>query len=335
MKLTGKKRIALRITISLVILLVLFFTLYHSYRLEPLTKFKVQGLTLNPEHRMSDGYGVGFALGDDAIYIIDTSNPSRTAGFCYDYEGNLKPGFRFPHNMGYDKPFNDNCFNYLPQSKVLAYNHWAKNRMDFYALDGRYLYSKKTAGRQAELWLDADEHRDTRYYLTVANNTNLNPYQINLYAESQSGPGRMDRCKAALYPDDGFGGTTKQIQLDSFNADLLGIMEMQDKSCKVDVWRAGEVRTTRIGGSHFSKPKRLSDFPGQFVMGEDFFILGTWNSDLTHPMQGRIFSRKGQYVGKLKFKDDPQNELVDVNGNRLVAFNPATGVVSVYRIRVY
>jgi hypothetical protein len=334
MMLSRQQRIALRIMVPLIILLALYFTLYHSYRLEPLVKFRVQGLTLNPVHRMSDGYGVAFALADDAIYIIDTTNPDSTAAYCYDYTGKRIPEFRLPSGMGYDKPFNDNCFNYLPQSKILAYNHWSGNRLDFYSLQGKYLYSKKTAGRQAELWLDADEYRDTRFYLTVANNTNRNPYQINLYTENRYGQGRLERCKAALYPDDGFGGTIKQIQLDSFNADKMGIMEMQSQGITIDLWQTGNHKTVRLGRGYFSHPKRLSDFPGQFVLGSNFFILGVWKSQLTHPMQGRIFSQKGQYIGRLKFKDDEKNELIDVNGDRLVAFDPATGVVSIYRIKV-
>ena len=332
--LSKQKRIIIRIVAFAVIILVLCLTLLHRYKLTPLARFAVPELTRNYGHKLFDGYAVSFALSPDRIYIIDATNGAYTRSYSFDYNGKRMQDFRLPTNFGFWQPYNENCFYYLPESNILAVNNWSRQKMDFFTPQGNYITSRKIARKQNETWLDTDEHNGTKYFLTMGTSKFNATYQINLYSEAKTGQGKLFKAVSSMKQSEGFCGASKQIQLDSYDENLMAISEAQKRKYIISLYRQNKTKTIRIPRNRMRMPWNFADFPSQFVLGKNFMVLGSWTDELTYPLKEKLYTLSGQYVGILKFKDDPQNELVDINGDRLVAFNPATGVISVYRIKV-
>lgn len=328
------------VLLVIIIMALLFFTTSfhrsHEYSLKLINKFAVPELPKNTNHMILDGYSVSFAISDSIIYIIDTTDSTKTKSYSYNFEGVKQDRFKMPDSAGYWQPVNDNCFYYLPESKQLAFLNVHKLNMDFYDLTGKLVQRKHIPGKLKECYMDMAEFNGNRYYISIAQiNQKGLKIKLNLYEEQQDKEPKLIRSIVTNDMDDALGIGYKILQIDNFNKTLMAISEVMKRDYKVTVYQADKQSTIYIPKAKtISKSNEDSDMPYQFVLGKNFMVMGSIANGVNYPLKYMIYDLKGHKAGKRVFTDDPKNELVDIVGDKLVAFNPATVTISVYQIEV-
>lgn len=330
------------------IILVLSGMFHNRYKLQLIIKFTIPGITINPQHKVLDGYAVSFALSDSLIYVTDTNDSTHTKSYCYKYSGESYTGFHFPTDKGYGEVFVDKNLYYLPQSNMLAYNYWQNNQIDYYSTDGTYIRSEVPHSSLNVNILNMAEYMNSIYFTSMSeSNTKprTNMAVMQLYKEqSNQAPivlKNIDITKESINKHFSF----RNLMIDDNGKDSMLLLENQYDKPHASLFLNNTtnefvIRTPFVFGIHkigklpFQVDKGLSKEPYQLVLGQDFLIIGSMNLDRQYPLVQRIYNLKGNYLGKLKFKDDPQNEMIDIIDDRLVTFNPAKGIVSIYKISI-
>lgn len=342
------KRVLFVILLLIVIVMILLGTYHKRYKLQLTNQFTIPGITLKPQHHILDGYAISFALSDTLIYIVDSNDSTHTKSFCYDYSGKAFKGFYFPTNKGYGKVFVDRNLYYLPQSNMLAYNYWQKKQIDFYTTDGTYIRSENLFRDQTVGIYNIAEYNHAIYINSMGyfKNTPRSSIQsMRVYKEQSGQPPvvlkNIDITNESTMKHFSF----RNLMLDDNGKDSMLLLENQFDKPHAFLFKNNTktefvIKTPFVYSLHwmgklpFQVDRGLSKEPYQLVLGNDFLIIGSWTFDRKYPLVQRFYNLKGHYLGKLKFKDDKQNELIDIMGDRLVAYNPAKGVVSIYKIRI-
>jgi len=343
------KNVFLIILLLIIAACVVWGLFYQRYELKPISKFTIPGITLNPNHRVLDGYAVSFALSDSLIYVTDASDTTHTKSYCYSYSGQQNSGFHFTTDKGYGEVYVDKNLYYLPQSNMLAYVFWQNRQIDYYTTDGKYVRSENPFIDQTVSIYNIAEYNQSIFINSMGyfKNTPISNIQSMRVYKEQSNQApvvfkNIDITKESINKHFSY----RNLMLDDNGKDVMLLLENQFDKPHATLYRDStttefDIRTPFIFSLHyfgrlpFQVDKSLSKEPYQLVLGQDFLIIGSWRKlSREYPLVQRIYNLKGRYLGKLKFKDDPQNEVIDIMGDKLVAFNPAKGVVSIYSIRV-
>jgi hypothetical protein len=279
------------------------------------------------------------AVSDSLIYFADVTDSSKTKSYRYDFQGKQLPDFIMPTNTEYQSPLTfENCFFYLPSSHQLAYiniNIDTKG-IDFYNLDGKYLYKKPAAIDSSESFLDVAEFNGNKYYIACAQ---LKPqsmtFSIKLYEEQVDGELKVIQYVAPSERDFELGLTFKIIQIDNYNKNLMAVSEVQSNYYSITVYSPDNVFTFKIprDNMYTIKIQNKLDISYQFRLGSNFVVLGSLSNKLKFPFKQEMYDLSGKYLGILKF-DDKKDELVDIVGDKLVAVNTQKGTISIYEIKV-
>jgi len=333
-----KKKIKVLIIVFAIIIIlvsVVYYINYLQYDLKLIKKFTFPELPKHSNHQLFDNYLVSFAVSDSVIYIIDTTDSTSTKSYSYSFDGRKLTNFKLHEKTGYWRPYNEDCFYYLAQSKRFAYNNFEKREMDFFTLEGDYIGSQYLESAQIEWFMDMAEHGDSLYYVSSAGHIGKTTYDSYLYIERSDRVLQKQKTVKPFTVKNVFCPPWKMLQIDSYNADRMAVSEVQSKDYLVTFYNQDKTDTVRIAREKSRLvPWRWADFPSQFILGKNFVVFGSWQKHFTLPLITRIFDLKGRYKGKLRFKDDPKNELIDVVDDKLVAFNPATSTISIYQIKV-
>ncbi len=341
------KKLVSAILILLVIVIVFSWAVFgKKYNLQLLTKFTIPGITLNPNHRVLDGYAVSFALSDSLIYVTDASDTTHTKSYCYSYSGEPYNQFQFPADKGYGEVFVDKNLYYLPQSNLLAYVFWQNKQIDYYSTDGMHIRTDFPFDDQNDI-INLVEYDHKIYYTSMSASKKKPRKSMALMQLHQEQPDQapkelknVDITQESINKHFSY----RSLMLDDNSKDAMLLLENQFDKPHASLYRNNtttefEIKAPRVFSIYFMDKlplqvdKGLSKEPYQLVLGQDFLIIGSWRKlNREYPLVQRIYNLKGHYLGKLKFKDDPQNELIDIIDDRLVAFNPAKGIVSIYSI---
>jgi hypothetical protein len=343
------KNVYLIILLLIVAACVVWSLFYQRYELKPISKFTIPGITLNPNHRVLDGYAVSFALSDSLIYVTDASDTTHTKSYCYSYSGQPNSGFHFPTDKGYGEVFVDRNLYYLPQSNLLAYVFWQNRQIDYYTTDGKYVRSENPFLDQTVGIYNIAEYNHSVFINSMGyfKNTPISNIQSMRVYKKQPNQAPVVFKNINFIKDDIKNHISyRRIMMDDNGKDVMILLENQYDKPHASLYRDNtttefEIKTPKVFGIYFmgklplQVDKGLGKEPYQLVLGQDFLIIGSWRKlSRDYPLVQKIYNLKGRYLGKLKFKDDPQNEVIDIISDKLVAFNPAKGVVSIYRIRV-
>ncbi len=325
------------ITIGLIILITIgVLLLQHTtkYKLKLVDKFEIINISRNTNHAYVDGFAVSFALSDSYIYVLDTSDTTNTISKCYSYSGSQTLDFSFPKERGYGEVLNEDVFYYLPSSNKLAYNYWNKRIFDIYSLKGEPIERLKMKLKMKGSLVDMCETNSTRYYVTNSYpKSNKAPIAYLFQEKPEDHVTIIDSFLTESYWKRAC-MTSKQFQVDNFDNKKMASLKVYDKYYMVKIFVNNISKDLRIRRYIRIFPWQFQDSPYKFNLGKNYVIIGSWKKDMKYPLLERIYDFKGHYIGRLNFKDDPKNELVDIVGDRLVAFNPATSVISIYVIKV-
>lgn len=343
------KKFIVAILLLLVIVLALSWVASQKrYNLQLATRFAVPGVTLNPNHKVLDGYAVSIALSDSLIYITDASDTTNTKSFCFDYSGKPNSGFNFPSDRGYGEIFVDKNLYFLPQSNMLAYIYWQNKQIDYYSTDGTLIRSEIPFEDHNVGVFNIVEYNHSTYFTTMSDSNTYPKTSMSVMQlfQEQSGQAPV-LIKHVEIRKDTFNKhfSFRHLMIDDNGKDSMILLENQNDIPHATMYQPDstiefDIKTPKVFGLYFAGKlpfqldRGLGKEPYQLVLGQDFLIIGSWLPRREYPIIQRIYNLKGQYLGKLKFKDDPQNELIDIIDDRLVAFNPAKGVVSIYKINV-
>lgn len=343
-----KKKIkVLFIVIAVIIILVsvLYYINYLQYDLKLISKFTVPELPKHSNHSSLDIYPVSFAVSDSVIYIVDATDSISTKSYSYSFNGDKLSNFKLPERTGYCTPINPertgywgifgvDYFHYLPYSKRLAYIDYGEWDIDFFTLEGDYIGSQQLETDKVGSFVDMAEHGDKLYYISSLGERGRSKVESYLYIEGNDRILQEIKTVKPFTVKNVFCPPWKMLQIDSYNADRMAISEVLEKGYLVTLYNQDKIDTLRIARDKYRLPWQWADFPSQFILGKNFVVFGSWQKHFALPLITRIYDLKGHYKGRLRFRDNPKNELIDIIGNRLVAFNPATGTVSIYKIKV-
>ena len=306
-----------------------------DYTLSVVTKFEVGGIAKTNHHKELDRYGVSIAVSDSLIYFVDTSDSLIVKSCCYNFNGQRKEYFTFPTENIYGCPFIEDGLFYLNNSRALAYYGFNTRQIGVYDFRGSLLYFKnlneKNKNPRSQI-LGVAEANNALYYISLEASFTNNKNYFKLYRESN---GQVSVIDSVLFVEKRLDlWNMKEIQIDNYTSEVFGILKTTHDAFLVNIFDVDAESQFLIKRNSKRVPPKVTDIPAQFNIGKNFIVIGFWSSKLQFPRIYKIYNNKGVFIGQLKFKDDRKNELIDIVGDKLIAFNPSKSAVTIYRITV-